>query len=38
MNYAKLSEEGYYYVDKSRFIMELEKYQAPVFRAPSSRY
>lgn len=34
MNYAKLREEGYYYVDKSRFIMELEKYQAPVFLRP----
>lgn len=34
MNYAKLREEGYYYVDKSRYIAELEKYQVPVFLRP----
>lgn len=30
-NYAKLREEGFYYVDKTQFIKELEQYQAPVF-------
>lgn len=34
MNYAQLREEGYYYVDKSRYIVELEKYQVPVFLRP----
>ena len=34
MNYAQLREDGYYYVDKSRYITELEKYQVPVFLRP----
>lgn len=34
MNYAQLREEGYYYVDKSQYITELEKYQVPVFLRP----
>ena len=34
MNYAQLREDGYYYVDKSRYIAELEKYQVPVFLRP----
>lgn len=34
MNYAKLREDGYYFVDKSCYIAELEKYQAPVFLRP----
>lgn len=34
MNYAQLREEGYYYVDKTRYIAELEKYQVPVFLRP----
>lgn len=33
-NYAKLREEGFYYVDKTQFIEELEQYQAPVFLRP----
>lgn len=34
MNYAQLREKGYYYVDKSQYITELEKYQIPVFLRP----
>lgn len=34
MNYAQLREEGYYYVDKTRYIAELEKYLVPVFLRP----
>lgn len=33
-NYAKLREEGFYYVDKTKYIEELEQYQAPVFLRP----
>ena len=33
-NYEKLVREGYYFVDKTRFIRELEKYQIPVFLRP----
>lgn len=34
MNYAKLREDGYFYVDKTMYIAELEKYTAPVFLRP----
>ena len=33
-NYEKLVGEGFYFVDKTRFIRELEDYQAPVMLRP----
>ena len=33
-NYAKIVNEDYFFVDKTRFIHELEKYQIPVFLRP----
>jgi len=33
-NYEKMVNENYYFVDKTRFIRELEKYQIPVFLRP----
>lgn len=34
MNFAKIREEGYYFVDKTNYIAELEKYEVPVFLRP----
>ena len=33
-DFARLREEGYYYIDKTRFIRSLEPYSAPVFLRP----
>jgi len=33
-NYEKIIHEGFYFVDKTRFITELEKYQVPIFLRP----
>jgi hypothetical protein len=33
-NYEKIVDGGYYFVDKTRFIHELEKYEVPVFLRP----
>jgi len=33
-NYEKIVDEGFYFVDKTRFIRELEKYEIPVFLRP----
>ncbi|MCB9018137.1 MAG: AAA family ATPase [Prevotellaceae bacterium] len=33
-NFARLREENYYYVDKTMYIEQLEKYSAPVFLRP----
>lgn len=33
-NYAELRREGYYYVDKTKHIAELEEYKVPVFLRP----
>lgn len=33
-DFAELRERGFYYVDKTRFIPELEHYKAPVFLRP----
>jgi len=33
-NYEKIINEDYYFVDKTRFIRELEKYQIPIFLRP----
>ena len=33
-NYEKLIKENYHFVDKTRFIRELEEYQVPVFLRP----
>ncbi len=33
-NYEKIVDEGFHFVDKTRFIRELEKYQAPIFLRP----
>lgn len=33
-NYEKIVDEGFHFVDKTRFIRELEKYQIPVFLRP----
>ncbi len=33
-NYEKIVNEDFYFVDKTRFIRELEKYQVPVFLRP----
>lgn len=33
-NYAQLRREGFYYVDKTNYIEELEKYRVPVFLRP----
>ena len=33
-NYEKIATEGYFFVDKTRFIHELEAYQIPVFLRP----
>ena len=33
-NYEKIVTEGFHFVDKTRFIRELEKYQIPVFLRP----
>ena len=34
MNYKVLREENYYYVDKTRYIAELENYRNPIFLRP----
>ncbi|MDR0894566.1 MAG: AAA family ATPase, partial [Prevotellaceae bacterium] len=33
-DFARLREEGYYYVDKTKYIVGLERYSAPVFLRP----
>lgn len=33
-DFARLREEGYYYIDKTRFIRLLEPHSAPVFLRP----
>jgi hypothetical protein len=33
-NYTEIVEDGYYFVDKTRFIRELEHYKIPVFLRP----
>ncbi len=33
-NYEKIVRENFYFVDKTRFIHELEKYEIPVFLRP----
>ena len=33
-DYTQIVDEGYYFVDKTRFIHELEKYKIPVFLRP----
>lgn len=33
-NYAEIRERGFYYVDKTMFIPDLESYKAPVFLRP----
>ncbi len=33
-NYQKIVRDNYYFVDKTRFIHELEKYESPVFIRP----
>ncbi|MDR0892190.1 MAG: AAA family ATPase, partial [Mediterranea sp.] len=33
-NFAELREQGFYYVDKTKYIPLLEKYKAPVFLRP----
>ncbi|MDR0988410.1 MAG: ATP-binding protein [Prevotellaceae bacterium] len=33
-NFAELRERGYYYVDKTRYIVDLERYKAPIFLRP----
>lgn len=34
MNFAKIREDNYYFVDKTNYIAELEKYEVPVFLRP----
>ena len=34
MNYRKLVEEGHFFVDHTRFLRELERYETPVFLRP----
>ncbi|MDR0894563.1 MAG: AAA family ATPase [Prevotellaceae bacterium] len=33
-DFAELREQGYYYVDKTKYIVSLERYKAPVFLRP----
>uniref|UniRef100_UPI0025BC9063 AAA family ATPase n=1 Tax=Bacteroides sp. UBA939 TaxID=1946092 RepID=UPI0025BC9063 len=33
-DFAELRQRGFYYVDKTRYILELERYKAPVFLRP----
>jgi len=33
-NYEEIVDDGYYFVDKTRFIRELEQYKIPVFLRP----
>lgn len=33
-DFVEMRERGFYYVDKTRFIPELERYKAPVFLRP----
>ena len=34
-NYEKIREGNYFFVDKTRYIKELEKYNVPVFLRPN---
>ncbi len=37
-NYEEIVRENYYFVDKTRFIHEIEKYKIPVFLRPQLRW